>query len=97
MKHFGHCVEPERGKYEMRIVNRAVPHFVCRCRRLVPQDMMLDLAPSGTLPDELSALSGGDRYRCDGCWRGWLLRGTIAVARLRELTEQPAAAEGAQW
>jgi hypothetical protein len=70
-------------------------HFRCRCRRLVPADMMLDLGPGGTLPDELAALSGGDRYRCDGCWRGWVMRGRIAAARLRELTEQPAG--GGAW
>jgi hypothetical protein len=89
MKHFGHCKAPDRANYRSRIVNRAVPHFICRCRRLVPEDMMLDLAPNGTLPDELSALSGGDRYRCDGCWSGWIARERIGAARLRELTEQP--------
>lgn len=95
MKHFGHCQHKE--PYEPRIVERpGGDHFRCRCGRLVPADMMLDLAPSGTLHDELSALSGGDRYRCDGDWRGWLLRGLIGAARLRELTEQPAG-EGKSW
>jgi hypothetical protein len=97
MKHFGHCKAPDRANYRSRIVDRAVPHFICRCGRLVPENMMLDLAPSGALPDELSALSGGDRYRCDGCWRGWLLRGRIALADFRALTEQPAPSEGARF
>jgi hypothetical protein len=97
MKHFGHCKDPERGNYKRRIVERAVPHFRCRCGRLVPEDMMLNLAPSGALADEFSALSDGDRYRCDGCWRGWLLRGWIALADFRALTEQPAPSEGARF
>lgn len=97
MKHFGHATAEERANYRGRIVeDEPVTLFRCRCGRVVPADMMLDLAPSGTLHAELSALSGGDRYRCDGDWRGWLLRGLIGAARLRELTEQPASG-GKSW
>lgn len=98
MKHFGHTTAAERVPYQARIVAvKPVTLFRCRCKRVVPDDMMLDLGPSGTVAAELKALAGVDRYRCDGCWRGWLLRGRIGLATFRTLTEQPAPSEGARW
>lgn len=97
MKHFGHTTAQERVPYQAQIVERPeVVHFRCRCGRLVPDDMMLDLGPSGTIPAPLDELARGDRYRCDGCWRRWLLRGAISVEELRELTEQPPPHSGRQ-
>lgn len=98
MKHFGHATAEERVPYQSRIVmEEPVTLIRCRCGRVVPEDMMLDLAPSGTMAPEIEALAGADRYLCDGCWRGWLLRGRIDPATLRDLTEQPAPSEGAKW
>lgn len=98
MKHFGHATAEERVPYQARIVEaEPVTLFRCRCKRVVPEDMMLDLGPSGTVAEELKALAGNDRYRCDGCWRAWLLRGRVDVASFRAATEQPPPREGAKW
>lgn len=93
MKHFGHTTATQRANYSARIVERllyrtettelGVTHFRCRCGRLVPEDMMLDLGPSGTVAPEIQALAGADRFRCDACWRRWLMRGLIEVAAFR--------------
>lgn len=94
------CIEAgEDAPYRTRIIERegAVPHFRCRCGRLVPADMMLDLCPDGCegVPE---SLRGHDRYRCDACWRRWIGRGDLCPDELRRLTGQPPRpSEGCPW
>lgn len=88
----------EDAPYRTRITeppHAAMPHFRCRCGRLVPADMMLDLAPegSGGVPEKLR---GQDRYRCDACWRRWIGRGEIDPDELRRLTGQPPRSDGSK-
>lgn len=66
----------EAEPYASRIVyptGSHVPHFRCRCGRLVPADMMLDLNP-GPCGGICGHVRGRDRLRCDACWRRWVAR-----------------------
>lgn len=90
----------EAEPYMSRLVeggaDGSVARFRCRCGRLVPPDMMLEVQPPGC-DDDLAGVCGRDRFRCDGCWTGWVMRGQVCPDRLRELTGQPDRAEGQPW
>jgi hypothetical protein len=85
--------EADRTPYASRLepVAEGVEAFRCRCGRLVPPDMMLDVSAVDSVP------RGVDRYRCDGCWRGWLIRGSVDADTLRAQTDQPARTGRKPW
>lgn len=84
----------EDAPYRTRYVQVQAGHdgaltlFRCRCGRRVYPDMMLEVRPPDCegVPE---ALCGHDRFRCDGCWRGWLMRREIDPDELRAATNQP--------
>lgn len=86
---------PYRSRIEVGGTTRKVVRFRCRCGRLVVPRMMLEVRPPDCdgVPDHLC---GHDRFRCDGCWRGWVRRGDICPDELRALTRQPARASAAK-
>ncbi len=89
----------EAGPFESRMVeipHSTHPHFRCRCGRITPADMMLEVQPEGC-EGVGSELCGHDRFRCDGCWRRWLLRRDLTVDEFRARTGQPPAPEGVLW
>jgi hypothetical protein len=53
--------------------------------------MMLDVSAVDGVP------RGVDRYRCDGCWRGWLIRGMVDADALRAQTDQPTRTGRKPW
>jgi hypothetical protein len=86
--------ETDRSAYKARIVtmpSSGVECFRCRCGRVVPFDMMLDVSAAGGVP------RGGDRYRCDGCWRRWQIEGHTDPDKFRADTEQPPRGKGSTW
>lgn len=87
----------EHEPYASRLVTDewGVVRFKCRCGRLVPPDMMLEVQPPGC--SELAGVCGHDRFRCDGCWTRWVMAGQVCPDRLRAITGQPARGEGKPW
>ena len=88
----------QAGPYASRILypkGTTIPHFRCRCGRVVTADMMLDLCLDGcsSVPEHLR---GHDRFRCDGCWTRWRWRQQIGVNELRAATGQPLHPEGSR-
>ena len=86
------------GPFESRISypdGSPVPHFTCRCGRVVPADMMLDLAPESA-PGVPETIRGRDRFRCDGCWTRWIRRRQITPHDFRVATAQRPLAVGSR-